>query len=352
MDIKDITEYTLLLVKPDGNEKELINIILSYLKEHGGLTEVHRNTFKLSLSQVSDTFIHIYNDRKYRSYMTRGPLTAVLLQGENAVEKLRILKKNIRKMYAIDVMENIIHSSEVGNEFDLQFRMFFPDLDINKYNLYADLYAKNVFPLNFDGFSAKMEHLQNGTTVKALAHIFSNDVFMNYLDNIIIFDQKKGFSKFTLIGLEYNTKVQDQNIKILGYYKICSLLELSKDHYRFFYNDINDLIHLIHGSGGIAFLSHSTNINNLQEESFEILAESGIKGGIVYHPQYTLEQTEFLRENIFKNNLITTGGSGGITQTGRYSVSYEIFNQLLKLLPGADKEYKNSHEEYNNIGMV
>ena len=68
--------------------------------------------------------------------------------------------------------------------------------------------------------------------------------------------------------------------------------------------------------------------------------------------QYTLEQTEFLRENIFKNNLITTGGSGGITQTGRYSVSYEIFNQLLKLLPGADKEYKNSHEEYNNIGMV
>jgi nucleoside diphosphate kinase len=333
---KDASEYALLLVKPDGNEKGLLENILGYLAEYGNLTEVHRNYFRLSVSQVSDTFIHIYNDRKYKSYMTRGPLTAVLLQGQNAVYKLRVLKSSIRKMYSTDVMENIIHSSEVGNEYDLQFRTFFPNLDVNKFSLFADLYLKTNFSFDYEKFSVKMKKIEENSSAKAIAHIFNNDVFLCNLDNIRKFHLDKGFTKFTLIGLEYNTKIDDQDIKILGYYKIDSVLKLTQAHYKYNYHDLDEIIHLINSNGGAAFIGYTNQMLKLKKEVFEDIAMKGIKGGIVYHPQYTLEQTELLREKFLDSNLITSGGSGGIAECGRYSVSYEIFNELFKLLYGED----------------
>ncbi|MBP2245840.1 nucleoside-diphosphate kinase [Paenibacillus xylanexedens] len=346
MDENDFFENTLLLVKPDGIEKNLTNIILSYLDEQGGLKEVHRNTFRLSVSQVSDTFIHLYNDRNYKSYMTRGEVTAVLLRGKNAVQKLRNLKSNIRKMYANDAMQNIIHSSEVGNEFDLQFRTFFPHLDINHYNMYADLYSKTIFPMQYENFCRKVELIEKNASVKVCAHIFNNDIFPYYSKLIQSYYNNGGFKKFTFIGLEYNTVVDNINIKVLGYYKLNESLKLSKDHDKYFYSNLKDLTQLINQAGGTAFFSYTNQLNQITKEILEKMSDIGIRGGVVYHPQYTLAQTEFLRENILACKMITTGGSGGITQSGRFSVSYEIFNQLFNLLYGEDYfDYGKEHPQ-------
>jgi len=144
----DQMEYTFVIIKPDGVEKQIESKLLSILSEFG-MKPVLCNQIKLSKSDVKNTFIHSHE--AFLNYMSRSHLTAILVSGENAFQRLRLLKPQIRKFFGdMDDMENFIHTPEAGNEYDLQFRTFFTELSSVKHSLYADMYVKAHLPDDID----------------------------------------------------------------------------------------------------------------------------------------------------------------------------------------------------------
>lgn len=117
-------ERTLALIKPDGVEKNIIGKIIAFY-EDAGLKVV-----ALKMEQISKDFASIhYGDHKGKkfydeliTFITRGPLCAIVLEGENAVEVVRKVngatdpkdaaEGTIRRAYAVDKTQNCVHASD------------------------------------------------------------------------------------------------------------------------------------------------------------------------------------------------------------------------------------------------
>lgn len=117
-------EKTLVLIKPDAVEKNIIGKIISAYEESGlkiialkmekvdkGLAELHYAEHK------GKSF---YND--LIEFITRSPLCALIVEGDNCIEKVRQIngatnpkeqkEGTIRKKYAKGITENCVHSSD------------------------------------------------------------------------------------------------------------------------------------------------------------------------------------------------------------------------------------------------
>lgn len=117
-------ERTLVLIKPDAVERNLIGKVISFYEENGLKVEA------LKMEQISKEFAGVhygvhkgkpfYND--LIKYITRSPLCAMILSGENAVERVRKIngatnpkeadKDTIRGKYGINKTENCVHASD------------------------------------------------------------------------------------------------------------------------------------------------------------------------------------------------------------------------------------------------
>ena len=117
-------EKTLVLIKPDAVERNLIGRIL---------TEYERNHLKVIKMKMIDVPREIaekhYAEHKQKpffdslvSYLTRSPIIALVLEGENVVERVRVLNgatdpedaedNTIRSLYGIQLSENTVHASD------------------------------------------------------------------------------------------------------------------------------------------------------------------------------------------------------------------------------------------------
>ena len=117
-------EKTLVLIKPDAVERNLIGRIL---------TEYERNHLKVIKMKMIDVPREIaekhYAEHKQKpffdslvSYLTRSPIVALILEGENVVERVRVLNgatdpedaedNTIRSLYGIQLSENTVHASD------------------------------------------------------------------------------------------------------------------------------------------------------------------------------------------------------------------------------------------------
>ncbi len=100
------------------------------------------------------------------------------------------------------------------------------------------------------------------------------------------------------------------------------------------YENVKDVIDVIHTAGGIAILAHpyaSDCVNYLNE-----YVEYGIDGIEVFHPSADEEQQAFLKKFVSKNKLLATGGSDfhGLYNTykvslGDYSTPDDCLHALL-----------------------
>lgn len=120
----DIMEKSLVLIKPDAVRKNLIGKIISIYEENN-LKVVCLSMKKITIEFASEH----YKEHKGKpfyipllDFITSGPLCALVLEGDNAIEKVRELngntdpskakKKSIRKMYASNKTENCVHASD------------------------------------------------------------------------------------------------------------------------------------------------------------------------------------------------------------------------------------------------
>lgn len=117
-------EKTLVLIKPDAVERNLIGrILVEY--ERNGLTVLEMKLMKASPTLAEKHYAEHegkpFFDRLV-AYLTRSPLVALVLEGENAISRVRALNgptdpanspdNTIRALYGKSMSENTVHASD------------------------------------------------------------------------------------------------------------------------------------------------------------------------------------------------------------------------------------------------
>ena len=117
-------EKTLVLIKPDAVERNLIGrILVEY--ERNGLTVLEMKLMKASPTLAEQHYAEHegkpFFDRLV-AYLTRSPLVALVLEGENAISRVRALNgttdpadsqdNTIRALYGKSMSENTVHASD------------------------------------------------------------------------------------------------------------------------------------------------------------------------------------------------------------------------------------------------
>jgi nucleoside-diphosphate kinase len=117
-------ERTLVLVKPDAVERNLVGPIIKHFEKTG----IYVRAIKM-MKLDRPTAYAFYVEHKGKpfyeeliDYMTSGPIVAMIIEGRNSVRRVRELIGNtnpkeaeigtIRKMYATSKQKNAVHASD------------------------------------------------------------------------------------------------------------------------------------------------------------------------------------------------------------------------------------------------
>lgn len=135
-------ELTLSIVKPDGVKKNLIGQVLSRFESKGikiaALKMIHMT------KKEAEGFYHVHSERPFFSdltdFMSSGPCVVVVLKGDNAIKTVREImgatnpddaaEGTIRKDFADNVEQNIVHGSDSPESADFEIGYFFNKLEI------------------------------------------------------------------------------------------------------------------------------------------------------------------------------------------------------------------------------
>jgi nucleoside-diphosphate kinase len=136
------TERTLSIIKPDAVEKHQIGEIIAMI-EKAGLEVKAARMIHLSRPQA-EGFYAVHRERGFFGelidFMTRGPVVAMVLEGDHAVAKYRALMGatdpakaepgTIRKAHGKDVGENACHGSDSPENAKIEVSYFFPGYEL------------------------------------------------------------------------------------------------------------------------------------------------------------------------------------------------------------------------------
>ena len=117
-------EKSLVLIKPDAVEKNIIGKIIN-MYEVNDLKVVNFKMQKidkeLAIKHYEEHIGKVFFESLI-NFITRGPLCALILEGTNAIEKIRKINGStnleiaeegtIRKLYASNNTENCVHASD------------------------------------------------------------------------------------------------------------------------------------------------------------------------------------------------------------------------------------------------
>ena len=132
-----MTEKTLVLLKPDAVERNLIgSILVEY--ERNGLKIVEMKLMKASTNLAEKHYAEHTGKSFFNrlvTYLTRSPLVALILEGENAISRVRALNgttdpenspdNTIRALYGLSMSENTVHASDSKESADRERSIWF-----------------------------------------------------------------------------------------------------------------------------------------------------------------------------------------------------------------------------------
>lgn len=131
-------QSTLAIIKPDATQKGYTGAILQRITTAG--FSIRALKMKRMTQREAQQFYYLHSEQPFFGelvdFMTSGPIVAVVLQKENAVEDFRTLigatnpeeaaEGTLRKDYAESVGRNAIHGSDsnenAGIEIDFHFK--------------------------------------------------------------------------------------------------------------------------------------------------------------------------------------------------------------------------------------
>ena len=135
-----MSQRTLVLLKPDTVRRGLVGEILGRF-EAKGLSIVAMDLRTID-GELADQHYAEHVERDFypplRAFVTSGPLVALVLEGDEAVEVIRGLNGatdgrkaapgTIRGDFSLSNRENLVHASDSADSAKREIRLFFPDL--------------------------------------------------------------------------------------------------------------------------------------------------------------------------------------------------------------------------------
>jgi nucleoside-diphosphate kinase len=133
-------ERTLILVKPDAFERALTGEVIARF-ERKGLRLV-----AMKLMQADDELANVHYEEHQEkpffgelvSFITRGPVVAIVMEGEGAVTAARQLigatnpleadAGSIRGEFATEITFNLVHGSDSPESAEREIGIWFPEL--------------------------------------------------------------------------------------------------------------------------------------------------------------------------------------------------------------------------------
>ena len=130
-------QQTLSIIKPDAVERNLAENIKSIFKKNDLIIKESKK-IHITKEEAAEFYkIHqskpFYND--LCTYLSSGPIIAIILEGENAVSVNRELmgatnpkdaeENTIRKLYGISIDKNSVHGSDSVDNAKKEIEFFF-----------------------------------------------------------------------------------------------------------------------------------------------------------------------------------------------------------------------------------
>jgi len=138
-------EQTFVMIKPDGVQRNLIGEIICRL-EKKGLKLVAMKLLRLSEGQAAEHYREHMGKEFYQrliSFITSGPVVAMVWEGENAVAVARKLMGltnpleadpgSVRGMYGMSVGMNIIHGADSVENAQREIAIYFKPQELVAY---------------------------------------------------------------------------------------------------------------------------------------------------------------------------------------------------------------------------
>jgi len=135
-----MTQRTLVLLKPDTVRRGLVGEVLSRF-EAKGLSLVAMELRTIDAEKADEHYAeHVERDfyPPLRAFVTSGPLVAMVLEGDEAIEVVRALNGatdgrkaapgTIRGDLSLSNRENLVHGSDGPESAEREIKIWFPNL--------------------------------------------------------------------------------------------------------------------------------------------------------------------------------------------------------------------------------
>ncbi|MEM0350570.1 MAG: nucleoside-diphosphate kinase [Archaeoglobaceae archaeon] len=146
-------ERTFVMVKPDGVQRGLIGEIISRL-ERKGLKIVAIKMLKIT-KEMAERHYEEHKSKPFFSslvsYISSGPVVAMVVEGKNAVKVVRKLvgatnpaeaePGTIRGDFGLDLGRNVVHASDSISSAEREIKLFFSDEEIVSYERVIDAWV-------------------------------------------------------------------------------------------------------------------------------------------------------------------------------------------------------------------
>jgi nucleoside-diphosphate kinase len=135
-----MTQRTLVILKPDAVRRGLVGELLSRFEAKGlRIVAMEQRTID---GAMADRHYAEHVERDFypplRAFVTSGPLVAMVLEGDEAIEVVRALNGatdgrkaapgTIRGDLSLSNRENLVHGSDSTESADREITLWFPDL--------------------------------------------------------------------------------------------------------------------------------------------------------------------------------------------------------------------------------
>ena len=135
-------ERTLSIIKPDGVKRGLIGEVIRMLEEHN--LEIIAMKMLHMTKQQAEGFYAVHRERPFfqslTDFMSSGPAIVMVLEGENVIARYRELmgatnykeaaEGTIRKAFATDIEQNVVHGSDAPETASFEISYFFNRFEI------------------------------------------------------------------------------------------------------------------------------------------------------------------------------------------------------------------------------
>ncbi|MGX8700054.1 nucleoside-diphosphate kinase [Caproiciproducens sp.] len=130
-------ERTCIILKPDALKRRLAGRIIARIEDKGYIIADAR-MLRLDEAVLREHYSHLADQSFFPDivkYMVSGPVLAMIVEGENAVEGTRKIigatrfedaaAGTIRGDYAFSTRQNLIHGSDSAESAEIEIRRFF-----------------------------------------------------------------------------------------------------------------------------------------------------------------------------------------------------------------------------------